>query len=260
MTDDTELDAYLARFAHARGLTLRELHAEMDRVWRELGLDNRRPLAEQADAVAAFYRHPVWVLNGLFAGLDPESLRHRRAIARYVANLRPRRIADFGGGGGALAECLVAATAATVDVIEPFAHPRFEARLAALDRVELEAELGADYDVVIAQDVLEHVDTPVALAARLVRATRWEGTVVFANCFQPVIECHLPSTFHLRFLFPFVLRHAGVTSLGSIPGARHALAFRRERPDDEAARRAADTLARQVGPALNRLAAGPIAP
>src|SRR5690606_34326321 len=90
------------------------------------------------------------------------------------------------------------------------------------------SDLGRDaYDVVIAQDVLEHVEDPVLLASKLASAVRVGGTVLFANCFYPVIECHLPSTFHFRHTFRFVMRALGLSYVGSIRGAEHAKIFRR---------------------------------
>lgn len=44
---------------------------ELDRVWHQFRLDNRRPLDEQP--VGEFYRHPVWLMNGLFSAVDPTS-------------------------------------------------------------------------------------------------------------------------------------------------------------------------------------------
>lgn len=229
------------------------VHAEMDRVWYLLGLDNLRPLSQQTDRVARFYAHPVWVLNGLFTRFDPDSLRHREAIAAYISHLAPHRIADFGGGSGALAELLASRANASIDVVEPFPHAYFVNRLRSFPQVRYRPELDGDCDVAVAMDVLEHVDDPVAIMLELVRATRAHGTLVFANCFYPVVACHLPGTFFLRHLFPHVARSAGLVRVGRVPGAPYAEVFRRERALDIAAVAQAERWARRGGPGLNRI-------
>lgn len=257
MPPDGDLDAYLARFGHGRDLSIQDLWAEMDRVWDELGLDNRRPLAGQR--IGDFYAHPVWVLNGLFAETDPASAGHRQAIAAFLGTTFPDRaelsIADYGGGSGLLArriaECLPGRV--VIEIIEPFPADYFRRRLAGQDGIRFRDALSADgYDVMIAQDVLEHVEQPIATALCCIEATRVGGLLLFANCFHPFIRCHLPATFYLRHTFRHVLGSRALTYLGGVPGAPHALAFRKYGRVDSASVRRRDRVARLVGPLLNQ--------
>ena len=252
------LNVYLARFDYGRNLDIRELWAEMDRVWSELGLDNRKRLNYQR--VVDFYAHPVWVLNGLFSELDPVSFGHRQAIARYVLKhfgAGPLlRTADVGGGSGVLA-CEIADAfdgRCRIDIVEPFPSEYFRRRLALRENIQFCDSLSAGgYDVVIAQDVLEHVDQPITLALACVGAVRVKGLVLFANCFYPFIQCHIPGTFYLRHTFRYVLESRGLTYLGTVPGAAHVQVYRRTGEVDSAAVRRRDRLARIIGPGLNHL-------
>lgn len=195
---------------------------ELDRVWHQLGMDNRRPLAEQS--VEEFYGHPVWVMNGLFSSADPASVSERRAIGSYVAGLRPTLAADFGGGFGELAQRISwAVPTADVDIVEPFPTQVARVRLADSPRVKFVPELALrSYDVMVAQDVLEHVEQPVALAIELVTSVRPGGRVIFVNNFTPIVACHIPGTFHLKHTFTYVMRALGLTYWGTVPGAKQA--------------------------------------
>jgi hypothetical protein len=155
-----EVDEYVKRHPAER-LTLVALWTEMDTIWDSFGLDNRKPLRNQP--VSEFYAHPVWVVNGLFSAADPESLRHRIAIAQYaVEKLKVSSVANYGGGIGELAR------------------------------------------------QIEHIEDPIGVALRMIEATRFDRHLIFANCFYPVIKCHLPGTFYLRHTFCIVMKAAGL--------------------------------------------------
>jgi len=225
---------------------------ETDRVWRQLGLDNRRPLADQP--VAGFYRHPVWLMNGVFTALDPASARHREAIARSVVATGARTIADFGGGFGELARTVARfAPDADISIIEPYPS-RTGLELSRREPgIRFAPHVVADcYDAIVAQDVLEHVEDPVGLAHQIADSVRAGGVVVFANCFYPVIQCHLPSTFHLRHTFPIVMRALGLRYAGRVEGAPHAQIFRRTGRLHPGRARTAERLSRLAGAAINR--------
>ena len=74
---------------------------------------------------------------------------------------------------------------------------------------------------------------------------------IFANCFYPVIQCHLPKTFHLRHTFPYVMKALGLRFVGSVDGAAHALVFERAAPLSLSNARRAETASRLIGPLLN---------
>lgn len=228
---------------------------EIDRVWHALGLDNRRPFAGQP--IRDFYSHPVWLMNGLFSVADPTSALHRRSIAALVAKLAPEAVVDVGGGFGALALLIrEAAPSAKVHILEPFPSAVGEARVSGTPGVEIVSQLEDDaYDVVIAQDVLEHVEDPVGLAIELARTVRPGGTAIFANNFSPIIQCHLPQTFHLRYSFPLVMGALGLTHRGEIAEAQHALLFEVPTVLHVRRARAAERLSRLVAPGIATAAA-----
>lgn len=231
--------------------TVEWVWAEMDRIWREFGLDSRRSLSEQP--IAAFYSHPVWTMNGIFTATDPVSVGHRTAIAGHLAELCPDRVADYGGGFGELALAVADRRPGTrVDIVEPFPSPMGMARVAHLSQVRFVRDTGnGGYDAIIAQDVLEHVEDPIGLAAQLAASVRPGGWLIFANCFFPVIECHLPRTFFLRHTFRWVMSAMGLRYLGVVRGAEHALVFEREGDLDVVSGRRGERWARLLGPWLN---------
>jgi 2-polyprenyl-6-hydroxyphenyl methylase/3-demethylubiquinone-9 3-methyltransferase len=231
--------------------TVEWVWAEMDRVWDQIGLDNSRPLTGQA--IGEFYRHPVWLMNGIFTSLDPVSAAHREAIARYLDKKGERLVADYGGGFGELARAITRVVpGAEVSIIEPYPSRVGLERIQDEPRIKFVSDLSSGpYDAIVAQDVLEHVTDPVGLAGEIAGTVREGGIVVFANCFYPFIECHLPSTFHLRQTFPVVMKALGMRYLGRVDGASHAQVFERTGRLDLRRARRAERISRILGPLLN---------
>ena len=226
--EDTQLtseeQAYLEPWRSSTPPSLESIWAAMDKVWDDVWASG---LATE-HKMEAFYRHPVWLLNGIFTEVDPVSTGHRDAISRYISSLRPAQVCDYGGGFGALARRIATLLPQTrIVVIEPYPHPA--ARALAMQHPNLTyAEEQPDHaDVVIAQDVLEHVSSPIELTARLALMLRKEGILIAASCFQPVIKCHLPETFHLLQSYRHVVAPLGLDFCQTIPGAEHAEVFRR---------------------------------
>jgi 2-polyprenyl-3-methyl-5-hydroxy-6-metoxy-1,4-benzoquinol methylase len=226
---------------------------EMDRIWDAGGLDNALPLSEQN--VRDFYQHPVWLVNGIFTAVDPISKAQREAIAHYIATLNAQCIADYGGGFGEMAIRLhKLLPEASITIIEPYPSPVGIARLSAYPNIHFAGALQNDgFDVVIVQDVLEHVEDPVRLAYEISQAVKIGGRVIFANCFYPVIKCHVPSTFYLRYTFKFVMRRMGLDFIRSIDGAEYAQVFQRNSELDYAAAIQAGKVSRVAGYFLNRV-------
>lgn len=235
----------LARWDATRPPAVEEIWQRMDDAWGNAFHD--------ASSIGAFYRHPIWLVNGVFTAVDDTSRAHRQAIAAWIASRHCRRIAEIGGGLGALAQSIAQQSGSVeVDIVEPFAHPIARARCAQVPGVRYVGSLAGDYDVVIAQDVLEHVGDPIALAFEAVNAIRPGGYAIFANCFFPVIKCHLPQTFHLRHTFRWVVAPFGIAYVGCIPGAEHALVFRRgEAIPDLTAVRWREKVSQFLGPSAN---------
>lgn len=226
--------------------------SEMDRVWFALGLDNKAP---EKQLLQQYYQHPVWIANGIFTARDPVSVAHRRAIANYICASGKEDIADYGGGFGELART-IAATARhpRISVFDPYASP-LAIRLSAgnkqirfVKRLEKES-----YDFVIAQDILEHLTAPLNAAQLIAESLRQGGIAIIANCFFPIIQCHLPSTFYLRHTFKYIARHLGLHYVGNISGAEHASIFVRQGTMDLSRLRKTDRISQSFGPVINRL-------
>lgn len=224
---------------------------EMDRVWTELELDNKRDIGGQA--VAEFYSHPIWLVNGFFSRVDSASSSHRLAIANHLATNGFRKVADYGGGFGELAVRIATEVpSCSVSIIEPFPTHFGKVRLADFPTVSYTANLVGTYDAVIAQDVLEHIEDPIELAFRLADSVKPGGEIIFANCFYPVILCHLPCTFHMRHTFPLIMRAMGLKHAGSVKDAQHIQVYRRRGKLSLPRARLMERLSRLIGPWINR--------
>lgn len=256
-SNQTDTESYLSKFGHGAKISITELWQEMDRVWDGLELDNNKLLADQD--VAKFYSHPVWTLNGLFSSIDPDSIQHRESISKYISKLsnqegREFTIADFGGGSGVLADMLINTLGISyVDIIEPWPSDYFVKMHVGKDKIHfLDNSEPAKYDVSIAQDVLEHLEDPIEFSLNCIDATKVGGILIFANCFYPVIKCHLPSTFYLRHIFRFVMHGSGLKYRGRVPGAEHALVFQRTGSINYKSILLKSDLAKYIGLFLNR--------
>ncbi len=248
------ISSYLSSFGEISTIRREVLLDELDRVWHELKLDNSRRLSEQQEKVAAFYSHEVWILNGLFSEQDPVSRQHRVAIAEFISNLPVRKVADYGGGSGTLARFIAEKKLGIdVDIIEPFPAQIFKTKVESVRSVNFVSQLNQQYDLLIAQDVLEHVDDPIDLSLKLIESVKINGYLIFANRFYPDISCHLPSTFYLRHQFKRVMKFAGLEFLNSISGAKHALVFKKISIANHAAVCRAISFAKVYGSLLNGL-------
>ncbi len=244
-----EQACFLSEFTAKPRITIEEMWRHLDVAWTAMALDRNRT----EHGLARYYAHPVWILNGIFTATDPVSAGHRVAIAEWLSGKGGRRIADFGGGGGQLARSIAqAAPDARVTIVEPNPSVISRHRTEDFPSIRWSSALEGAYDAVIAQDVLEHLEDPVAVVGTLAASTREGGHAIFANCFHPVIRCHLPETFHLRHTFAWVIAPLGLLPVGIVPGAAHAGIFRRTAAEprlDAARSRAA--LARLIAPILN---------
>lgn len=88
-------------------------------------------------------------------------------------------------------------------------------------------DFDGEYDVVIATDVFEHVPDPLALVYETAKHLRFNGHYLMANCFQPVILCHLPSTFHFRCSWTAAMTAMGFT-VGGLVG--YGYPYQKTRP------------------------------
>ncbi len=198
----------------------------MDIVWDEFGCDNKKL---NWDNIDKFYRHPVWLLNGLFVEHHELSMQHREAISEWVTERgEVSKILDYGGGAGTLAVALARKKACLqVDIYEP--HPMEYAirRVSSYSNVRFVNHIPElSYDALVSTDVLEHVPDPLKVFGEMITAVKRGGYLIIANNFYPVIKCHLPRTFHLRYTFNLFARLMGLVVVGPLHGS-HATVFRK---------------------------------
>lgn len=184
---------------------LEEIWALMDLAWATTQADPDDP-----QSMARFYSHPVWTLNGIFTEIHEDSIYNRKTFADFIASTKPARIADYGGGFGALARLLAKRLpSASIDVVEPYPSELALSLCKSFSNIHFVNRLSGTYDVITALDVLEHVPAPLNLVYGLSRYTHKNSYLLLANCFYPVIKCHLPCTFYLRDTFDFLMKKMG---------------------------------------------------
>lgn len=185
--------------------TLEEIWALMDFAWATTKANPADP-----QSMAAFYSHPVWTLNGIFTEIHEESVYNRKTFADYIARTEPARIADYGGGFGALARLLAERLpSTTIEIVEPYPSELALSLCDGFPKIRFVEKLSGTYDVITALDVLEHVPAPLELVYELSRYAHQNSYLLLANCFYPVIKCHLPCTFYLRDTFDFLMKKMG---------------------------------------------------
>lgn len=215
------LENTFSRFNHQYP-SLEELWSLMDEVWRELNCDS----SVIDDRITKFYNHPIWLLNGLFIEQHEISLMYRRIFTEWVFLHSPQRVADYGGGFGTLARMIGRALPdTTVEVIEPHPHPAAVALANETLNVRYCQELTGNYDLIIATDVFEHVPDPLCLVFQTAEHLKPHGYYLIANCFHPVILCHLPQTFHFQFTWNTALKKMGLLPIEPVA---YGYAFQRD--------------------------------
>ena len=154
-----EIEILLSRQDKTLPNDLEQMWYLLDLVWEDIGCDNNELDWEK---VGKFYAHPVWLLNGLFAEQDNESMRHRNAVSDWVVDHNFNKIVDYGGGFGTLAR-LVAEKSDTIkiDIYEPYPSEYGIKRVAEFDNLQIIGDLHYGYDCLISTDVLEHVANPL---------------------------------------------------------------------------------------------------
>lgn len=189
---------------------LQALWQLMDEQWARLGCNPS--FMDEDDRITQFYQHPVWLLNGLFIEQHEQSQRFRRQFTEWVASKSPSKVADYGGGFGSLARMIGKRCPDTqVDIIEPHPHPLAIRLAEGTPNVRYLPTFSQNYDILIATDVFEHVPDPLALTAQAATALKIGGSFLIANCFYPVIRCHLPQTFHFRYSWHKAMQAMGLT-------------------------------------------------
>lgn len=186
---------------------LEQMWALMDEQWEAKGCDS----SVMDSRISEYYSHPVWLLNGLFIEQHKQSSDNRRKFRDWIVKGSPKKVAEFGGGFGGLARMVGAELPkAVVEVIEPHPHPLAVYRANMATNVRYRKEMSGSYDVIVATDVFEHVPDPLQLVYETAEHLRIGGEYLMANCFAPVIKCHLPQTFHFRHSWDAAIRALGL--------------------------------------------------
>jgi 2-polyprenyl-6-hydroxyphenyl methylase/3-demethylubiquinone-9 3-methyltransferase len=222
-TEQDEIERLLCN--KKKGLSdLEQIWFLMDLVWDECLCDN---VNLNLDNIGKFYSHPVWILNGLFIEQDKQSMGHREAIANWVSDKNFKNIVDYGGGFATLARLISNKdNKVSISIYEPYPSDYGLNRVAEQKNINFTDKLTNECDCLIATDVLEHVPDPIEHFVKMISSVKLDGYLVVANCFHPVIKCHLPQTFHYRYSFDIFAKILGLKVEGLLEGS-HATIYKK---------------------------------
>lgn len=222
-TEKEEIEKLLKR--EKEGLDdLEQMWYLMDLIWNDYGCDNKNL---NWDKIGKFYSHPVWLLNGLFIEQDDVSMGHRHAISDWIVQNNFKNVVDYGGGFGTLAR-LVAQKEKNIkmNIYEPHPSEFGLKRVAEFENINIIGKLESNYDCLMSTDVLEHVPDPLKDFSEMIKSVKINGYLVIANCFYPVIKCHLPQDFHFRYSFNIFAKMMGLEIVGILEGS-HATIYKK---------------------------------
>ncbi len=207
----TYIDSIIQEFKGMPNLI--ELWKLMDEVW-----DSTMNVQESTEHnLSKFYNHPVWLLNGLFIDQDKDSLDFRNAFANKISSFNPARVADYGGGFGTLSRHLAMKSINTnIDIIEPYPHTIAIVRCRQFSNVQFKSSFDGIYDIIVATDVFEHLSDPISSLNETTKYLKHNGRYFLANCFQPLIKCHLKEHLHFRYSWKSVMKSMGYKYCGSV--------------------------------------------
>ncbi len=195
-------------------LSVEQIWEIMDDVWREIKCNQN---SYSHKKYSEFYSNPIWILNGIFIEQHSYSMRHRKNLANSIKSKNPKSVLDYGGGFGTLAKLLAKdSKLVQIEIFEPYPSQHLISSTKSLKNIDFIKSFKSNYyDIVVSTDVLEHVHEPLTLLLNLVRSVKNGGYIYVANCFSPVILCHLPCTFHLRLTFDLFCNLMGLKKIGS---------------------------------------------
>lgn len=232
--------------------SLSEIWKLMDDIWIEYGCDQN--IID--DKVFRFYKHPVWLLNGLFIQQDLESQENIKKISKFIIKNNPKKILDYGGGFGNLARYLGKnLPLSKIDIFDP--HPSNLALFYAskLKNVNYVENLTEKYDFIIATDVFEHLDNPIESLKITLNNLETNGKYLIANCFEPVILCHLPKLFYLNFSWDLIMKELGFDTICNVA---HGKVFKKVRISDCKKVEMISNFSRKIYPIINLVPRGAI--
>ena len=198
----------------------------MDNVWDDIGCNN---VNLDWEKINKFYAHPVWILNGMFIEQHKLSMQHRNAISDWIVKNNLKNVLDYGGGFGTLARLIARKDSnISVNIYEPYPSEYAILKVEEYLNIHFINSIDEKYDCLVSTDVLEHVSEPLQLFSEMVEDVKIGGYLVIANNFSPVMKCHLPSTFHLRYTFRIFASVMGLQRIGPCKGS-HASIYRKEK-------------------------------
>jgi len=213
----------LLNFSKHNPPELEDIWRIMDIVWDEIGCDNKRL---DKTKILKFYSHPVWVLNGIFIDHHKDSLNNRYAISKYVNKNSFNKIIDFGGGWGTLARIIANDNPKkNIDIYDEYPNKYAIEKCLKYKNIRFVKNPSCKYDCIISTDVLEHVEDPVKTFDEMIKLVKQDGILIIGNNFYPVIKCHLPSTFHLRYTFKYFAKLMGLEKIGNL---NYAVIYRKK--------------------------------
>lgn len=205
---------------------LEDIWQLMDNVWDDIGCNNE---VLDWDRINEFYAHPIWLLNGLFIEQHELSMQHRNAISDWIVERNFNNVLDYGGGFGTLARLIAKKDSnISVDIYEPYPSEYAQLRAKDYSNIQFISSIDQKYDCLVSTDVLEHVPNPLQLFSEMIGNVKSNGFLVIANNFSPVIKCHLPSTFYLRYTFRIFAHNMGLRRIGPCKGS-HATIYQKKK-------------------------------
>jgi 2-polyprenyl-3-methyl-5-hydroxy-6-metoxy-1,4-benzoquinol methylase len=204
--------------------TQKEVWGLIDDVWDTLGCDNENL---DFDKMSAFYKHPIWLFNGIYIEQDEIALGHRRVITDWVISNRNRidSMLDYGGGFGTLDRMIAKRDMnLSIDIFEPHPNNMALKKASEFSNICYINSIKLKYDCLISTDVIEHCPDPLSILHEMIQSVKIGGHLLIANNFSSCIKCHLPSTFHLRYTFNLFAKLMGLNFIGMCHGS-HAKIF-----------------------------------
>lgn len=218
-----EISRLLGSIDHNKQDNLENIWQLMDMVWDEYGCNNKKL---NSDNIDNFYSHLIWLLHGLFIEQHALSMQHRNAISDWIAdNPSISKVLDYGGGFGTLARLIADRNPSLlVDIYEPHPFDYSKQKISKYPQIQFISNIKEKYDVLVSTDVLEHVPDPLKTFEKMILSVMDDGYLIIANNFFPVIKCHLPQTFHLRYTFNVFAKLMGLVLVEPLKGS-HATIF-----------------------------------
>ena len=209
-----EIDYLSSTISHFKGLpNIPQLWQLIDCVWDDLSCD---PYIFDS-RIKSFYSHPVWIVNYLSANHDSEAAKHQQSFKDWILSTNPLRILDYGGGFGSISRLIATESPSTlVEILEPYPHPYARFLAESYPNLEYVSKPSGTYDIILSLDVLEHVPDPMHAVYEVSAHLSRHSFLLTANCFKPVVKCHLPQHYHLDSSWDYVLSKMGLTLVKTI--------------------------------------------